>query len=46
MQRIKHQLPKLKRENVEQHLKILKLDLQLLQQDLQFMKQQKEKDEN
>jgi hypothetical protein len=28
----------MKRENVEQHLKILRLDLQLLQQDLQHMK--------
>jgi len=38
------QVPKLKRENVEQYLKILKIDLQLLRQDLQFMKQKQEKD--
>jgi|TARA_R100000742_G_C4278122_1_gene100617 hypothetical protein len=44
VQRIKHELPKLKRENVDQHLKILKLDLQLLQQDLVAMKKTEGKD--
>ena len=44
VRRIQYELPKLKRENVNQHLKILKLDLQLLQQDLVAMKKTKGKD--
>ena len=45
VQKIKNELPKLKRENVEQYLKILLLDLQLLTNDLQSINI-KEKDEN
>ena len=44
VRKIKNELPKLTRENVEQYLKIFKIDLQLLRQDLQFMKQKQEKD--
>ena len=38
------QLPKLNREKVDQELKILLLDLQLLQTDLIYMRDKNEKD--
>ncbi len=45
IRRIRAELPKLNREKVDHHLKILLLDLQLLQNDLRSIKP-KEKDEN
>jgi hypothetical protein len=38
------QLPKINREKVDQELKILLLDLQLLQQDLIYMRDKNAKD--
>ena len=38
VRKIRAELPKLNREKVDQELKILLLDLQLLQQDLQYMR--------
>ncbi len=45
IRKIRAQLPKLNREKVDQELKILLLDLQLLTNDLRSIKP-KEKDEN
>jgi hypothetical protein len=45
IRKIRAQLPKLNREKVDQELKILLLDLQLLTNDLRSIKT-KEKDEN
>jgi hypothetical protein len=45
VRRIRAELPKLNREKVDNQLKILLLDLQLLQNDLRSIKP-KEKDEN
>ena len=45
VRRIRFELPKLNREKVDKELKILLLDLQLLQNDLRSIKP-KEKDEN
>jgi|TARA_R100001594_G_scaffold43322_1_gene75483 hypothetical protein len=45
VRRIRAELPKLNREKVDQQLKILLLDLQLLTNDLRSIKP-KEKDEN
>ena len=45
VRRIRAELPKLNREKVDQQLKILLLDLQLLQNDLRSINT-KEKDEN
>ena len=45
IRKIRAQLPKLNREKVDQELKILLLDLQLLQNDLRSINK-KEKDED
>jgi hypothetical protein len=45
IRKIRAQLPKLNREKVDQELKILLLDLQLLSNDLRSINK-KEKDEN
>ena len=45
VRKIRAELPKLNREKVDNQLKILLLDLQLLQNDLRSIKP-KEKDEN
>ena len=45
VRRIRAELPKLNREKVDQQLKILLLDLQLLQNDLRSINK-KEKDED
>jgi hypothetical protein len=45
VRRIRAELPKLNREKVDNQLKILLLDLQLLQNDLRSINK-KEKDEN
>ena len=45
VRKIRYELPKLNREKVDQQLKILLLDLQLLTNDLQSINI-KEKDEN
>ena len=45
IRKIRAQLPKLNREKVDQQLKILLLDLQLLQNDLRSINK-KEKDED
>ena len=45
VRKIRAELPKLNREKVDKELKILLLDLQLLQNDLRSIKP-KEKDEN
>ena len=45
VKKIRAELPKLNREKVDNQLKILLLDLQLLQNDLRSIKP-KEKDEN
>jgi|TARA_X000001388_G_C2126167_1_gene83256 hypothetical protein len=38
VKKVRSELPKLKRENVDQALKVLLLDLQLLRTDLEYMK--------
>ena len=45
VRRIRYELPKLNREKVDKELKILLLDLQLLQNDLRSINK-KEKDED